>query len=162
MKTYLNRAEKEDYITLAAAQVAAEKIITRWGERDNLTAEERGRLKSAATHIGKSLALIAKRLAPDQGASLVRTAASTKVICVPDEKQSTFNKRIAEEESTEQVIVRKETLDALAEMAIDRCCCPCIHADEKETCPCRLAFLELDIPVYDENPNEGRCPWEVM
>ena len=146
---------------LAATQVAADSIIQCWSEHDNLTAQERGRLRTAVTHIRRAMESIIKRLAPDQGASLLRAAKSTHVICVPDERQTTFNKRMEQEENTEKVLVLKDTLDALAEMAIDKCCCPCLHAEDKENCPCRLAFLELDIPVYDEDPEEGICPWEV-
>lgn len=161
MKTYLNRQEKEDYVMLAATQVAADGIIQRWGDHDNLTTQERARLRTAVTHIKQTMSAIANRLAPDQRMALVRAAKGTHCICVPNERQTTFNRRMEQEESTEKVLVLKDTLDALAEMAIDKCCCPCLHAEDKENCPCRLAFLELDIPVYDENPNEGVCPWEV-
>ena len=27
--------------------------------------------------------------------------------------------------------------------------------------PCRKAFIELDIPVFDSNPPEGACPYEI-
>ena len=162
MKTYLNRQEKEDYVMLAATQVAADTIRVRWGERGNLTDEETAGLQQAADAIRDVMSSIVKRLAPDQGRALVRAAKSTHCVCVPDERQSTFNRRIAQEENSAQVLVRKVALDDLAEMAIARFCAPCLHADDKEHCHCRAAFLELDVPMFDENPAEGVCPWEIV
>ena len=160
MKTYLNSRQKEDFVRLAGAAVAAATIREEWGEHDSITAEEKKYLKMAASFTEKALTMIVKRLAPEEGVNLLRRSHGIKLVCMPKETEREFRARVQRETEESGIFVTQTALDAIIEMALCKGCSPCL-AEEQETCPLRAAMLELDVPVYDSCPPEGVCPWEI-
>lgn len=161
MKTYLNSKQRQQFCQMAATQVSIEEIVNEWSRHDNMTSEERKYLRTAITCTNREMEKIVKRLSPEEGRRILRSAGNTCCVCIPRETSAQFKKRLEKEAQTEGIWVSRNALDAIIEMALCRGCSPCQMQDNKEECPLRNAMMELDVPVYDSSPAEGVCPWEI-
>ena len=161
MKNYLNRQEQLDLMALLTLVGYCEDIVSGWDERGNLAKEERRNLLTARTLVKKASKSIVDRLEPAQAAKLLRTADSWTVMCAPKESANNYRKRIEEENKDMGIWCSEDALCGMAEMALTGSCCPCIKPEEeRSTCLCRHAFTELGIPVFNENPADGICPYD--
>lgn len=160
MKKYLNSAQKNDFVRLAALEAAADDICLEWAEHDFLTTNERKWLRTVVSITKKVLVSIVGRLAPEEGLHILRRAKGSQVICVPRESESAFRKRMEQELDNEFVYIHRDALDTIIEMVLCKGCEPC-QAEDKENCPLRAVMVELDVPKYNSQPEENGCPWEI-
>ena len=158
MKKYLNRQECSDWICLCAMYDFISRMAEDWG--DNLDKPERKDLKTASTLIRKSVAHIVERLGVETAIKLKRSADTYQMMMVPRQKSAQFRRDVEQQMKTEGVWCSEELLCLLAEKSLLQCCSPCKEPEEeRKECPLRHAFVGLDIPVFDENPGDGICPY---
>lgn len=162
MKAYLNRQERVQMAKLICVNQAAGDIIREWTEHDNLTKDEGKYLRMGCTFIEKAAAAIIKRLGAEEAHNLIRSARELKIEVQPRETKEAYRRRLKKEAADDGIWVTVPALDNLAEMAM-YACSPCRWhtAEGKAACTGRAAYLALGIPVFDNNPPDGVCPWEV-
>ena len=162
MKKYLNAKEREQMVKLICVCQAAQDIIADWTSHDNLVVEERKYLRMGCAFINKAAEMIVRRLGALEGKKLIRTAHEVQITVIPRETQAAFRRRVEREAAEDGIWVSVNAIDDLAEMAM-YACSPCRWQtpEEKAKCVGRSAYMALETPVFDSNPPDGVCPWEV-
>lgn len=163
MKRYLNRQEQEDIVYLSAFIGQLQDMASRDGNKKQPMMDKNvsGWLKRvAALAHNQVLCPIVDGLEPHARQQALRAAKGNKIYCAPNERADLFLERLKAEQTEEQCLINVNTFQDVLEMALYACDpCKCKTEEERENCSGRLAFLALDVPVYDENAMG--CPYLV-
>lgn len=161
MKQYLNRQECCDWICLCAMFDFLSRMVETWD--GNLDREEQKKLKTASTLVRQTATHIVDRLGLETAIKLKRSADNWEMKMLPRETSAQYRERVEREMKEEGVWCSTELLSLLAEKSLLQCCCPCKEPEEERgDCPLRTAFQGLGIPVFDENPKHGVCPYCIQ
>lgn len=154
MKRYLNRAEKQEVLVLGGiAQTLEEQAV----KNRKLGRNSRAKwLKTASTYTSKVLREIMQPLSDEQAKIVIAEAERSKIYAV---KQSEVDK-------IERCRVRQDVpvdyIYGLAKAVIEGPCINCqLAGKDAQECEARAIMLKIDVPVYDENPPDGVCPYRV-
>lgn len=160
MKTYLNRKETEDALLLFGAAEEISHIAGEWVARGNLSPEEARGLAEAESQLRQSLELLCGRLDTATKKKLLNAGRQYRLAVLPKPGPD-WRKQAEEELGPGGLYCSEDTFCALAECALENRCSPCSCPENVEGCEIRALFLQLDLPMFDENPPPGRCPWAV-
>lgn len=143
MKTYLNRAEREDYCVIALAAGKLEEMLKNWEK--NLTPQEHRDLTTSKSYIYKFMDSIKNRVDKDFTPQLIRDLKCSEILVMPKWEAIQEQKDRKLEDGFVQV--NKETILNLAGNALSGCK-GCTKKDFRN-CDLRQAFIELEIDPYD-------------
>lgn len=160
MKTYWNRKETESVLGAFAAMECLREFKEGWGERGELTEEEAEKFGEAWERVNEGLTLMCERVDRGTQEKVLRSSSQYRVMLAPVEGRS-FAVEAEKELGGECAYVTVEALSKLAELALEACCGPCICKGNQGACRARGAFLELEVPPFNENAADGVCPYEI-
>jgi len=153
MKSYLNKAERENYCVMALSAGVADEILKNW--TNNLTADEHKFLKMAQTYIYKFMDSIKARVDKDFVRQLLRDGHSSEILVLPKLRaQREFKERKLDDGFIQ---VNKDTILNLAEHALIGCegC-----TKDYTKCDLRQAYMELEIEAFNPDAKD-KCQYKV-
>lgn len=157
-KQYLNLEEKNQALTLAAFIGYLDEKAEEWAKA--------GRAKDAVKYLrmaksltGKSLDSLFEGLAQDERNKLVPQLQKMDVaVKYKDEALREYNRMLALDSVTP---VATDDLIDICGWALVACQDRCHQRANHDTCKTRRLFIKYDIPVYNADPEPGRCPYKV-
>jgi hypothetical protein len=159
LKKYLNNKQRKDLVLVGIILDAVERVALEWKKYGNLTSNESRWLRTAATLMVKAVTSIAERIDVKEAAKLKTEIERTSVMCIPKSDVKWKQEQLRKEIDNEEVIVSKENLFNLAELALTGCTVDC--GKDPETCFVKQIYFDLNIDVWDfEGKNE--CPYRKV
>ncbi|MCO5387821.1 MAG: DUF5651 domain-containing protein [Desulfosporosinus sp.] len=155
-KQYLNREEKNQAVTISAFVGYLDKRAEEWIKhgRDKKAVKY---LRMAKSFADKALDYLYDGLNPDEKFKLILESLKMDVaVKYKDEAQREY-KRTLELDSVTPI----KTNDLLEIVSYALADCYRCKKDDPSTCKLRKLYITYDIPVYDEDPPAGRCPYKV-
>lgn len=158
LKTYLNREERCDVITLSGiAAHVKRRMLDIWGATTGLSKLEKKYLRMGVAFIDKATVMIVQRLDPEFAHRVVADANSTDVLIGPASKVDLKRKEM--NEAMSKVVCSYDDIVMLAETALEQC----VNCGKRDYAECRLrkACMDLLIPAYDEYAT-GYCQYNII
>jgi len=154
-KQYLNREEKNQALTIAAFIGYLDEKAEEWSKakRDKNSVKY---LRMAKSFTGKALDYLFEGLDQEEKNRLVIELRKMDVaVKYKDEAQREY-KRMLELDSVTPV--KTDDLLEICSQALGVC-----YSCKKDPTDCKLRvlFINYDIPVFDEAPEQGHCPYKV-
>jgi tetratricopeptide (TPR) repeat protein len=155
-KQYLNREEKNQALTLAAFIRYLDEKAAEWAKAGRAKDAVKY-LRMAKSFVGKSLDSLFEGLAQEERNRLVPELRKIYVaVKYKDAALREYNRMLA----LDSVIpIKTDDLLEICSQAL-AICYSCKKADPA-ACKLRKLYITYDIPVYDEDPPAGRCPYKV-
>jgi len=155
-KQYLNREEKNQALTLAAFIGYLDEKAEEWAKRsrDKLAIKY---LRMAKSFAGKALDYLFDGLDPTERGRVVVELRKMDIVCKYKDEAIRDYKRTLELDSVTPV--KTDDLMEICSQALGICSI-CKDTDP-DSCRLQKLFITYDIPVYDEDPLPGRCPYKV-
>ena len=155
-KQYLNREEKNQALTLAAFIGYLDEKAEEWAKRgrDKLAIKY---LRMAKSFAGKALDYLFDGLDPTERGRVVIELRKMDIVCKYKDEAIRDYKRMMELDNVTPV--KTDDLLEICSQAL-AICYSCKKTDPK-SCRLRELYVTYDIPVYDEDPVAGRCPYKV-
>jgi hypothetical protein len=154
-KTYLNRAEKDTALALAAFVAMMDDKIDYWAKSGTWPLTIIAEAEAAKAHIEAALDIMFNDLDQAERAKIIKGIAAMEVVVkYKEDAIREYNRIKALEEVTP---VDTEDLYTIAEAALETCngC----DRDGQE-CNLRRILVKYDVPVFDENA-QG-CPYKSI
>lgn len=156
IQKYLNNKQRKDLVLVGIILDGVERVANEWNEHNNLTSNESRWLRTASTLMVKAVESIATRIDPAEAAKLLKEIKRTSIMCVPKTDVKWKQEKLRKEIDNEEVVVSKENLFNLAELALTGCVEDC--GKDPETCYVRQVYFDLNIDPWDfEGKND--CPY---
>ena len=155
-KRYLNKAEKETCLVLAALQTYLENFIETPSTIKTPTVLKYAR--SARTFTRKTLEAILEPLDPDEIIKVTKESRKMEVVACYTREALRQHERIKEMNA----ITALDTEDFLH--IVEQAVCICQECEkagkDADTCELRRVFIQQDIQVLDEGAPPGKCPYQ--
>ena len=152
-----------DILSLFATNENLKGFKEKWQGLKNgrLTQEEVEGLDKAIKEIEKVLGLLCNSVDAGTQRKLLNSSKEYRVGLIPKD-QKMFKETAKKELGDDCAYVSTAALAKLAELALQSTCGPCVCKGNKAECKARGAFIDLDIPFFDDDPPEGVCPYEIQ
>lgn len=156
MKSYLNKAEKSQALTIAAFIGYFDERAEEWAKlgRSKDAVKSLRMAKSFAT---RALDHLFEGLNQDEKNKIVGELKKMDIVCkYKDEAIRDYNRMLALDSVTP---VQTEDLMEICGQAIEICQgCVYKHPDK---CDLRTLFIKYDVPVFNEKPGARECPYKI-
>lgn len=155
-KQYLNREEKNQALTMAAFIGYLDEKAEEWAKRkrDKLAIKY---LRMAKSFAGKALDYLFEGLDPTERGKVVIELRKMDIVCKYKDEAIRDYKNMMELDSVTPV--KTDDLLEICSQALG--VCYSCKSTEPNSCRLRELYIIYDIPVYDDNPLPGRCPYHV-
>lgn len=144
MKDYLNREERRIATYICIVYGLIEKLFE---NKSNMSKEELTALKYSNTYLGKYITALIGRVGPAEGNRIYKEAMYNKVELKPKSYDGQF-------------IVDKESLEAVAQMAVETHCFGCKRVDWRN-CGLFKCMNNLQMGAVNEEPGKCEFYYEV-
>jgi hypothetical protein len=155
-KRYLNKAEKETCLVLAALQAYLETFVEKPSTIKTPTVLKNAR--TARTFIRKTLEAILEPLDPDEIVKVTKESKKMEVVACYTREALRQHERVKEMNT----VTTLDTEDFL--YIVEQAVCICQECEKAEkdadTCELRRVFIQQDIQVLDETAPPGKCPYQ--
>jgi hypothetical protein len=154
MKSYLNREEKTQALTLASFIAYTTERSDDW-EKIGRSKDSVKSLRMAKSFATRALDTMFEGLNESERVNIMAQVAKMEVVVRYRDEAVREYKRMLELDSVTPV----QTVDLMdiCEKAVEMCC-NC--SENPNSCKWRKLFIEYDIPVCDESPEDGKCPYK--
>ena len=155
MKSYLNREEKTLVLTLASFVAYLTAKSDEWAEH-NRNKDSVKSMRMAKSFIFRVTDALLKDVDNAEKAKIFNQVAKMEVVVKYHDEAVREYKRMQELDSVTPI--KTEDFFEICEQALGVCqTCK----DKPDGCRLRELFIEHDVPVFNESPGEGQCPYRV-
>lgn len=155
-KQYLNREEKNQALTLAAFIGYLDEKAEEWAKR-NLDKTAIKYLRMAKSFAGKTLDYLFEGLDPTERGKVVVELRKMDIVCKYKDQAVRDYKKMMELDSVTPV--KTDDLMEICSQALG--ICGICKDTDPASCRLRKIFITYDIPVAEEDPLPGGCPYKI-
>lgn len=154
MKSYLNRAEKVQALTIAAFSIYMENRSCEW-ERLKRDKETIKYLRMAKSFASRALNLFLRGIDEQEVSKLLESIKKMDVaVKYKDEAIRDYNRMLALDSVTP---VNTDDFIEICSQAVEQC--QGCTKENQNKCRLKSLLIKYEIPVCNEEPNQGECPY---